>query len=147
MRVVLDTNVLARSAYRLEGPAAEVLDRVCASPHLLILSTSILDELRRVLHYPRFRAFHRLSDEAIARFIDYLGRQALILDVPVESSGILDDPDDDPVLALAIAGRADVICTLDRHFHQAKVQDYCRARMIEIMDDVGLLARLRGAHE
>ena len=70
MRVVLDTNILARSAYRLEGPAAEVLDRVCASPHLLILSPSILDELRRVLHYPRFRAFHLLSDEAIARFID-----------------------------------------------------------------------------
>jgi len=58
MRVVLDTNILARSSYRLEGPAAEVLERVTAPPHVLILSAASLEELARVLDYPRFRAFH-----------------------------------------------------------------------------------------
>jgi putative PIN family toxin of toxin-antitoxin system len=143
MRVVLDTNVLARSAYRLEGLAAEVLDRLCVPSHLLILSTAILDELRRIFYYPRFREFHGMSDETIARFIDNLRQVALILDVPVEVVKIINDPDDAHVLAVAIAGRADVICTLDRHFHQAKVRNYCRRHMIEIMDDVKLLSRLR----
>jgi putative PIN family toxin of toxin-antitoxin system len=146
MRVVLDTNILARAAYRLEGPAAEVLDRLSHPPHLLILSTAILDELRRVFQYPRFRVVHGLSDEAMARFIDNLGQEALMLDVPVGPAEILDDPDDAPVLALALASRADVICTLDRHFHQAKVRNYCRERTIEIMSDVELLARLREGH-
>jgi hypothetical protein len=35
------------------------------------------------------------------------------------------------------------ICTLDRHFYQEKVREYCGERMIEIMDDVELLRRLR----
>ncbi len=43
--------------------------------------------------------------------------------------------------------RADVICTLDGHFYQAEVREYCRERMIEIMSDADLLARLRRMEE
>ena len=43
--------------------------------------------------------------------------------------------------------RADVICTLDRRLYQDQVQIYCRQRMIEIMDDLQLLAQLRNRAE
>lgn len=145
MRVVLDTNILARSSYRLEGPAAEVLERVTAPPHVLILSAAILNELARVLDYPRFRKFHKLSGERIGEFIVKLQRAALVLDPSAEEGRVMDDPGDAAVVAVAVDGRANVICTLDRHFYQDKVCDYCRERMIEIMDDAELLARLRRA--
>ena len=147
MRVVLDTNILARSFYRFNGPAREVLERVSGPPHVLVLSTAVLDELREVLNYPRLRNLHRLSDEAIARFLDRLQREALILNVPAAMVGILDDPRDATVLAAAVVGHANVICTLDRHFYQASVREYCAQGMIEVMDDIALLARLREGNE
>jgi predicted nucleic acid-binding protein len=57
----------------------------------------------------------------------------------------MDDPGDTAVVAVAVGGRANVICTLDRHFYQDKVRGYCRERMIEIMDNAELLARMRKA--
>ena len=143
MRVVLDTNILARSSYRLEGPAAEVLERVTAPPHVLILSAASLEELARVLDYPRFRAFHKLSDEKIGELIVKLQREALVLDPPADEGRVMNDPGDAAVVAAAVAGRANVICTLDRHFYGDKVRGYCGERMIEIMDDVKLLGWLR----
>jgi putative PIN family toxin of toxin-antitoxin system len=142
MRVVLDTNVLARAAYRLEGPAAYALERVCTPPHQLILSPPILEELHRVLLYPRLRSLHQLSDEAIAVFLGQLSRQALVVDVGPEPSASVIDPDDAQVLATAVTGRADAICTLDRHFYRAAVLEFCRERGIEISDDVGLISKL-----
>jgi putative PIN family toxin of toxin-antitoxin system len=147
MRVVLDTNILARCSYRLEGPAAEVLDRVTVRPHLLILSAAILKELHTVLGYPRFRQFHKLSDEMIARFIARLQRQALVLDPVGDQEQIMDDPRDVAVIAAAVAGRANVICTLDRHFYQEAVTAYCRQQGLEITDDIELLRRLRSADQ
>ena len=143
MRVVLDTNILARSSYRLQGPAAEVLERVCVRPHVLILSTAILRELAQVLAYPRLRQLHKLSDAKIGEFIGKLQRAALVLDPSEDEGRIMDDPGDAAVVAVALAGQANVICTLDRHFYQDQVWDYCRERMIEIVDDIELLRRLR----
>jgi len=54
MRVVLDTNILARSAYSFSGPAAEALDLLGKPGHTLIASPYLLDELGRVLRYPPF---------------------------------------------------------------------------------------------
>jgi predicted nucleic acid-binding protein len=38
---------------------------------------------------------------------------------------VLKDPNDDPVVYTAVAGGADVICTVDRHFYQPNVLAFC----------------------
>jgi len=53
------------------------------------------------------------------------------------------DPDDDPIIATAGVGKADVICTLDRHFRQQNVQSYCSQHAIRIVTDLELLKLLR----
>ena len=53
MRAVLDTNVLVRSTKSGTGPAREVLLEFQSAEHVLLLSPWMLDELRRVLTYPR----------------------------------------------------------------------------------------------
>jgi predicted nucleic acid-binding protein len=49
MRIVLDTNILARAARGGTGPAAELLRIVMLSPHTFILSPFIISELSRAL--------------------------------------------------------------------------------------------------
>jgi predicted nucleic acid-binding protein len=61
MRVVLDTNILARAAGSRGGPAGELFERICGG-QVLVVSPELLAELARVLNYDRVRRMHRLSD-------------------------------------------------------------------------------------
>jgi len=63
-----------------------------------------------------------------------------------ETARVLADPEDDPVVYTAAIGRAEVLCAMDRHLYGPAVVDFCRERgieMIEIMNDVELMQRLR----
>lgn len=146
MRVVLDTNILARSAYSSTGPAAEWLERIRESDHVLIISSFILSELDRVLRYPRLARFHGLSDDEIARYVTDIEAASLVLESVehIAETVVARDPDDDPIVATAVAGQAEVICTLDRHLHAADVRAWCAGHDIRILTDVELLAEFRG---
>jgi hypothetical protein len=56
---------------------------------------------------------------------------------------VLKCPDDDPVVYTALAGAADVTCTVDRHFYEPNVLEFCSRYGIQVMDDVELLRILR----
>ncbi len=147
MRIVLDSNVLARAARPVLGPAREVLLRCTKEPNLLLLSAFILSELRRVLRYDRVRRMHGLDDAGIDRYVADVESAALIVALPVEPQEaiVAHDPEDDPIVHTAVAGAAEILCTRDQHLHHAKVTAYCRARGIEVLDDVALLARFRAS--
>ena len=59
---------------------------------------------------------------------------------------VADDADDDFVIAAAVSGSADVICTLDRHIQTVEVRQYCVDRGVEVLTDIELLNRLRRTH-
>ena len=144
MRIVLDTNVLARTAFNPEGPASIVLQLSTASPHELLLSDRLLQELHRVLSYERLRPRHGFSDAEIDEYVQRLHDMAEMVEaVGPDSSVVPHDPDDDHVITLAVAGQVDVICTLDKHLLHPDVQAYCAQHNILIMSDVELLALLR----
>jgi hypothetical protein len=42
-----------------------------------------------------------------------------------------------------VLGGANVLCTLDRHFRDPQVLQYCAEHGIEVMSDIELLQRLR----
>lgn len=144
MRVVLDTNVLVRAATPGSGPAREVLRLIRTGPHCLVTSAFLLSELERVLNYPRLRERHQMSHERMRQFIEDYHEAAEVVDVGIAVGPISSDPDDDPVIHTTVAGRADVLCTLDRHLRRdAAVHAYCGEHGIRILDDVALLAELR----
>jgi len=70
MRIVLDTNILARATPGRYSPANQLLNLILGSTHTLIVSEYLLAELRRVLLYERVRAIHGLEDEAIAEYVE-----------------------------------------------------------------------------
>jgi len=144
MRIVLDTNVLARATPGKAGPAS-ALRLAIRDPHLLILSPYLLTELARVLCYPRVKSMHGLNDLQIDQYLGALQADALVVDVfPSLTDPIVpNDPDDDPIVATAVVGRADCLCTLDKHLLCQEVVDYCSGHGIQVVSDVKLLHLLR----
>ncbi len=144
MRAVLDTNILARALPGRTGPAREVLERLSVAPHVLVSAIQLLDELTRALSYPRLRAVHGLDDAGIARYVRDVEAVSLVIpNMGPSVTAVQADPDDNAVIAAAIAGQADVICTRDRHFRNQTVVDFCAQHGIRIVDDIELLNELR----
>jgi predicted nucleic acid-binding protein len=101
-------------------------------------------ELARILRYPRVRALHGLDDQGIQAYLQAIHAGAAIVHPASPPPVRTQDPADDLVIASAIAGRADVICTWDRHFFDPSVQSACAVHGVRVLNDVDLLRELRG---
>jgi putative PIN family toxin of toxin-antitoxin system len=147
MRIVLDTNVLARAIRGGTGPAAELLGIVMVPPHTFILSPFLLSELARVLRYERMRKLHKLDDAQLDAYVQSLQSAALVVNPPsgTATSVVSADPDDDPIVATAVAGQAEVLCTRDHHLQSPAVRAYCSGAGIQVLTDIELLQILRAS--
>src|SRR5882672_3231631 len=91
----------------------------------------------------RVQAIYHLTDADIQEHIRNLQEFAEVVTPFEDPPVILKDPNDDPVVYAALAGAADVICTLDRHFFEPNVLSFCSKYGISVMDDLELLQMLR----
>ena len=108
--------------------------------HTLVLSRFILDEIERVLLYPRLQGRYQITPSEAARFTGNLADVADIIEPVIVRPLVLSDPDDDPVLYTAADGKADILCTRNiRHFDAADVQSFCTAHGIRVMTDLDVL--------
>ena len=114
MRLVLDTNIVV-SALLWRGTPHELIAAARTRPVALFTSSVLLAELadiltRRKLTRP-VAASGLTPDQLMQR---YLRLVTVIHPVPIPPT-VLTDPDDDHVLACALAARADYIVSGDRH--------------------------------
>ena len=101
LRVVLDTNVLLSGiAYPTSLPG-KIMQAWRVGSVEVVLSTYILDELRRVL--PRLAARHGLSAGEIDDLVDILSLQAEVLEPLPVADPVLRDVADLPVLGTLVA--------------------------------------------
>ena len=139
-----DANVLVRAAVRPHGPARAVLVLSTQSPHVQVTSLEVLAEVQRALHYDRIQKKYGIPDEDIDQFIASLRGLADVVALPSTIPAVVaTDPDDDTVVATAVEGKADVLCTRDQHMYHPDVQAYCRRHGIRVMTDLELLQILR----
>jgi putative PIN family toxin of toxin-antitoxin system len=144
LRILLDTNLLARANERSEGLARQLLETVIAQ-HTLPVSSDMLVELARVLRYPRLRKLFGLTDEEIYHYIGYL-REVCRPVSPDSSLPVpMRDPKDIAVLQTAVIGEAEIICTLDSDFYDAETLAFCATCGIEVCTDVTLMNRLQAS--
>ena len=108
-RVVLDTNVLV-SALLFKGKVSRFVVLWQQGSMSPLLSKKTFEELKKVLTYPKFA----LDQEEIGAILeDEIFPFFEIID-PVEPiQGACADPDDDPFIACAVSGGADVVVTGD----------------------------------
>jgi putative PIN family toxin of toxin-antitoxin system len=143
VRFTLDTNILVRAVISPGDPALRLLDIVLYA-HTLVLSRFILDEVGRVLLYPRIQARYRVTVSEAASFTSRLARVAEMVEPAIIRPIVVSDPDDDAVLYTAADGRADVLCTRNvRHFASSEVKSFCADRSIRVMTDLEILSELR----
>lgn len=114
MRVVLDTNVVVSALlwggtpYRLIRAAADGTLTLWTSPQLLV-------ELREVLAREHLVARLDLQSSSVDQALALYGALAVGV-MPTPVPGVVPaDPDDDHVIATAIAAKADLIVSGDRH--------------------------------
>ena len=116
LQAVLDANVYASALVKPGGPPGRILHLLLADRAFeVVLSGSILVELRRCLDYPRLRKHISLTDPEIDRWILALELIADMVTPKRWIQAVPDDPDDDHLLAAAIEGRAAFLVTGDRH--------------------------------
>ncbi|MBI3375163.1 MAG: putative toxin-antitoxin system toxin component, PIN family [Betaproteobacteria bacterium] len=117
MRVVLDTNTLVSGVISPNRPPRRLLDGVRAEAFELCSSATLLAELLDVLSRKKFAA--RLAQTSVTPqgIVAELRRMAYMV-APQEVPRVVEhDADDDHVLACALAGRADLIVSGDKHLH------------------------------
>jgi uncharacterized protein len=145
MRLLLDTTILARAAASSRGPARAVLDIALGAEHTLITSDYLLSEVFLVLHKDYLQAIHGLSEPDMRAYVENLRVGSLVVPIPPMAVRriVPADPNDDPIVAAAILGKAEVICTWDNDFFEASVLRRLAQFGIEVLRDGELLRRLR----
>ncbi len=136
-RALCDTNVLV-SAFIAGGPPSRVIEAAVDGRIELVLADPVLDELQRVLAVKFGFEAQRIDD--LAGFL--IGLAGARVDTPTETPpAITGDPDDDVVLACALAAGVQILVSGDRR-HLLPVGQHQGVRIIAPQ---ALLAEL--AHE
>ncbi len=112
VRAVLDTNVLVSYLLTHRPPIATLIDvHVMREEVVLVTAPELLEELDRVLQYPRLQRYY--SEEKRTRFVALLMALSDLVELPEAIPRICRDPDGDRVVACAVGGSVDVIVTGD----------------------------------
>ena len=112
VRVVLDTNVVLSALVFRGGAAGQVRHAWQRGLALPLASTATVQELVRVLAYPKFRLSKAEQDELLADYLPY----AETVRIPQPPPPVPDCRDvlDLPFMHLAVVGKAQVLVTGDR---------------------------------
>ena len=137
MRIVLDANVFVSGLISAKGSPAKVLAYWREEKFDVVVSPPILQELDRVLHYPRLQHRYHLPEDKTQGLLRRLRRQAIEVEPSEEIALIEFDPTDNRYLECALAGRAQFIVSGDQH-----LLELGEFQEIQILTPAGFLAFL-----
>jgi len=107
LRILFDTNVWI-AAFISRGVCTELFE-YCMANHVLLCSEWIVREIENVLT----KKFH-FNTELANKVLDLVKESSEIISHSKLSESVCRDPDDDNILAAALAGKADCILTGDK---------------------------------
>ncbi len=106
MKIVLDTNVLVSGLLTPFRSSGEIVRMISSGQLILCFDARILAEYRDVLHRPCFQ-FNKENISSPLDYIQYYGQAVPTQPLPKS----LPDPDDEPFLEVAIAGKVKCLVT------------------------------------
>ncbi len=123
LRLVLDANVIISALIRPNSAPGRVLRSAVEGEQVrLVTSCPLLAELRATLQYPRFQRYLKMSERDKHEFIILLEQIADPVDIAAyPAPGICRDPDDEPYLRTALAGRAAYLVSGDNDLLDLKL--------------------------
>ena len=111
LRVVLDTNVVLSALVFGGGQAGQLRSAWQQGKFVPLASTATVQELVRVLAYPKFRLSAQEQEELLADFVPFV--QTVRIPNPPPTVPACRDPKDVPFMHLAVAGKANVLVSGD----------------------------------
>ncbi len=139
MRAVADTNVVV-SGLLWHGPPRQVLDAARNGVIKLFTSTELLAELEEVFSREKFRERLRRAAVQPADLVTGFAALATVVSPAPIPPVVLRDPDDDAVIACAVAASAEVIVSGDDDLLALK-----RYEGIDFLNASKFLARIQAA--
>lgn len=113
MRVVLDTNVLLSGLIIPDSLPGRIVQAWREARFDLVFSEQMLEEIRRILAYPKINKRLKWDAEEIERFLLLLRFKCVITTPPPMSFEDLRDPDDAAILSALIDSCAEALVTGD----------------------------------
>lgn len=141
IRAVLDANVFVSAILSPRGFPAKILAAWHAERFHLVSSQPILEEISRVLHYPKIVRRHRWPEEKVRLFIEDLAHLAILTPSQRALNVIPEDPSDNRYLECAVEGDAEYVVSGDQHLLQ--LATYQRIKILAPMEFFVILARPR----
>ena len=138
MRAVLDANVFVSALINTRGVPRQLVDLWRDDAFDLLISDPILDEVGRVLRYPKVAALHKLSEPGLGEFLMLLREESHVVE-SVERLHVSPDEPDNRYIECAVAGGADYLVTGDK-MHLLPIGEY---RGIRIVSPAAFLAILQ----
>src|SRR4051795_5436808 len=137
-RAVLDSSVLVSAFLTPHGSVVRLLHEPAGSQYQLCLSEYILTETAEtLLSKPQLRNY-AYTDTDVRDFIRWLLTYAeMIADLPTLHA-VPDDPKDDPIIATAVAAKADYLVTGDRA-HLLPIGQYEDIRIVSPREFLDIL--------
>ena len=115
LKIVLDTNVFVSALINPRGKPAQILNYVFESKVRLFTSPSIIEELERVLSYPKLVKRHGLEKQELKKFVSDLLSILSLVEGKKAIEVIAEDPADNNYLSCALDAKADFIVSGDIH--------------------------------
>lgn len=137
MRVVVDTGILIAALITADTPPDRIYEAWRKKRFTLITSEWQLAEFRRASRYPRVRKYLEPTEAGV--LVNGLKRHATVL-ANLPKVDLSPDPHDNPVLAMAIAGKADYLVSGDRR-GLLSLRRVGATRIVTATEFLGVLAR------
>lgn len=146
IRAVLDANVFVSAVLTPRGPAGQILRAWQDAQFQLAVSVPIVQEIERVLQYPKIARRHRWSGKALREFIDDLAHLAILTPGELSLRVINEDPADNRYLECAVEGEAQYLVSGDEHL--VRLGTYQEVRIVRPAAFVEILRveAARGEH-
>lgn len=120
-KIVLDTNIFV-SALGWKGGPEEILRKVVKGEYTLVISFEQLEEIKKVLAYPKFGFSQRQKE----RFMVLLYNIATTIKTKTTLRVIKEDVSDNVLLVAAEEAHVDCIVTGDKHLLKLKTHGKIR---------------------
>ena len=115
MKIVVDANIYASALLKPKSNPGKIIDLIKQNQLELIISPSIIKEIKRILLYPKIRKYHGMSAKEIDKYFEEMLIFAWVVEGKEIIDVIKDDPTDNKYLACADEGEADYIISGDHH--------------------------------
>jgi len=124
MKAVMDTNVFVSGIFWEGNFCSSVIKKWRNGEFDLITSIEILDEFVRTLKSFKIR----MPDDMINEWRNLIIENSTIVESITKIDVVKDDPDDNKFIEAAVAGKADIIISQDKHL--LKVGEYKGIKII-----------------